>query len=45
MFARVGPQNIPYYSGAEIREAFGDLVASPQIMEWRGIEMFWGRKK
>lgn len=45
LFQHVPEEDIPYYSGEEIREAFGDRVANPQLMEWRGIEMFWGRKK
>ncbi|MER7692464.1 methyltransferase domain-containing protein [Streptomyces sp. NPDC097610] len=45
LFEHVPAEDIPYYSGEEIREAFGDKVASPQTMEWKGIEMFWGRKK
>ena len=32
------------YSGAELKEMLGGQVESPQCMEWRGIEMFWGRK-
>jgi SAM-dependent methyltransferase len=45
LFGRLGVENIPYWSGEEVREAFGDRVDSPQLLEWRGIEMFWGRKK
>lgn len=45
LFQHVGVENIPYWSGEEIRDAFGDTVDSPQLLEWRGIEMFWGRKK
>lgn len=32
------------YSGEDLKEMLGGLVVSPQSMEWRGIEMFWGRK-
>lgn len=34
----------PNYTGAELLELFGDRVDGGQCMEWRGIEMFWGRK-
>ncbi|MFC8667760.1 hypothetical protein [Streptomyces sp. NPDC057199] len=45
LFQQVPVEDIPYWSGEEVRDAFGDTVDSPQLMEWRGIEMFWGRKK
>ncbi|KQW03595.1 hypothetical protein [Streptomyces sp. Root369] len=45
LFAHVPVDDIPYYSGEQIREAFGDKVDSPQLMEWKGIEMYWGRKR
>ncbi|QAY59556.1 methyltransferase domain-containing protein [Microbacterium protaetiae] len=44
LYEQVQPTDIPYYSPAQIRAAFGDRVESPQSMEWKGIEMFWGRK-
>jgi hypothetical protein len=40
----VGIDTIPYTSGDELRAAFEGKVTSPQVMEWHGIEMFWGRK-
>lgn len=44
LFEQLDPRIIPYWSGEQIRSAFGDRVVSPQVMEWRGIEIFWGRK-
>lgn len=40
----LGVNDIPYTSGEELRQAFEGKVASPHVMEWHGIEMFWGRK-
>ena len=40
----LGVNDIPYTSGEELRQAFDGKVESPQVMEWHGIEMFWGRK-
>ncbi|MGP6170010.1 methyltransferase domain-containing protein [Microbacterium sp. A204] len=44
LFEHLDPAVIPYWTREQIRESFGDRVDSPQSLEWRGIEMFWGRK-
>jgi len=44
LYEQLDPSIIPYWSGEQIKAAFGDRVESPQVFEWRGIEMFWGRK-
>ena len=35
---------VSFYSGEDLLRAMGDLLESPQTLEWKGIEMFWGRK-
>jgi len=47
MFASfpIPAEEIPYYAPEELAEAFRGLLDSPQVLEWRGIEMFWGRKR
>lgn len=43
LFEQLDPSIIPYWSRAQVREAFAPYVVSPQSLEWRGIEMFWAR--
>lgn len=38
------PADVPYYSGDDLLQAFGGELDDPQTMEWRGIELFWGRR-
>jgi len=44
LFEQLDQADIPYWSGTEVKAAFGDRVEDPQLMDWRGIEMFWARK-
>jgi hypothetical protein len=41
---KLKPDEIPYYSGEELLQAFGDAVVSPQAFEWKSVDVFWGRK-
>jgi len=34
----------PYYSGEELHDALDGLLEQPEHIEWKGIELFWGRK-
>ena len=38
------PRETSYYSPEELHQAFDGLVEDPQNLEWKGIELFWGRK-
>jgi ubiquinone/menaquinone biosynthesis C-methylase UbiE len=39
-----GRSEISNYSGEELLALIGPSVAGAQCMDWRGIELFWGRK-
>ncbi|MBV9121604.1 MAG: hypothetical protein JOZ39_12920 [Chloroflexi bacterium] len=36
---------LSYWSPAQLHEAFGPLVSESDDMEWKGLEMFWARKR
>jgi SAM-dependent methyltransferase len=36
--------DLPYYGPQALRQAFDGLVTEPGEFEWRGLEVFWGRK-
>ncbi|HKU84767.1 MAG TPA: methyltransferase domain-containing protein [Casimicrobiaceae bacterium] len=38
------PKETSYYSAEELHRAFEGLGDDAQNLEWRGIELFWGRK-
>ncbi|MDP8984568.1 MAG: methyltransferase domain-containing protein [Pseudomonadota bacterium] len=42
--AGLSGMDLAYYSPAELRSAFAGLVIEPMTFEWRGAELFWGRK-
>jgi hypothetical protein len=39
-----GRKHISNYSGEELVEMIGPSLAEAHCMDWRGIELFWGRK-
>lgn len=47
LFSRVGPHytELAYHGPRDLLMAFDDLVNEPEVFEWRGIELFWGRKR
>lgn len=47
LFKRIGwrAEDFPYYSPAQLTEAFAGLVDEPETFVWKGIEMFWGRNR
>lgn len=46
IFERMGwhYREFPYHGLEELTEAFGGMVVDPGTFEWKGIELFWGRK-
>ena len=43
-FRPLPPRESAYYSPEELHAAFDGLLEQPQNLEWKGIELFWGRK-
>jgi len=43
-FPPFDPRQTPYYSAEELRDALGDQLDQPEHIEWKGLELFWGRK-
>lgn len=41
---RRGFEELPYHGTDELLEAFDGLVEDPEAFDWRGVELFWGRK-
>jgi SAM-dependent methyltransferase len=41
---KLAPEETSYYSPEELHRAFDGLVENPENLEWKGIELFWGRK-
>jgi len=44
LFATTRMEDIPYYSGEELEQSFGSQLEDLRLLEWKGIEMLWGRK-
>jgi SAM-dependent methyltransferase len=46
IFSRVGwnATDFPYYSAGDLHRAFDGLAADCAHFEWKGVELFWGRK-
>ncbi|MBV9120949.1 MAG: methyltransferase domain-containing protein [Chloroflexi bacterium] len=46
LFMRIGwdLEEAPFYSTEELLRAFEGKVEDPHVFEWKGIEVFWGRK-
>lgn len=46
LFERVGwhYRDFPYHGCERLLDAFAGLVDEPEAFDWRGIELFWGRK-
>ncbi len=40
----VRSEAISFYTAEDLRRSFADRVEGAQAMDWRGIELFWGRK-
>ena len=41
---RRGPEDVSYYSPEELLAAFDGLLKNPSTHQWRGADLFWGKK-
>ena len=46
LLSRVGWKldEFPYYSPRDLEKAFAGIVKNTGAFDWKGIEIFWGRK-